>query len=206
VYFPAEAMRKVWQYEVLTNLKKHLPNTRYYSLFIDKLFKNHPKGFYVYLPAKSRIRNRREVSRYVGRYVRHPAIANGRIVNYDGMNVTFWYKDNQDIKHTVTMGVHKFIQAIIRHIPDKQFKMIRYYGAYARRFKRRYSHYLSQGSISQTNLEDFHKGRSIRCPKCGSWMVLLEYTKEGPPDKVPFGNNLDDWNLIISQRQLYQRC
>jgi hypothetical protein len=31
------------------------------------------------------------------------------------------------------MGVEDFITAIIRHIPDKQFKIIRYYGAYSRR-------------------------------------------------------------------------
>jgi len=31
------------------------------------------------------------------------------------------------------MSVEDFITAIIGHIPDKQFKIIRYYGAYSRR-------------------------------------------------------------------------
>jgi len=34
------------------------------------------------------------------------------------------------------MEVQEFIKALIQHIPDRNFKMIRYYGAYSRRIKK----------------------------------------------------------------------
>jgi len=123
-FIPAKAMRKTWQYQVLTRFKASLPKTLEMSELINSLFKMYD-GFYVYLPKETRIRSKREVSRYVGRYIRHPAIANSRICGYDGKNVTFWYRDNQDVKHYKTMTVYDFIRAIIQHIPDRQFKMIR---------------------------------------------------------------------------------
>ena len=196
-FIPANAMRKVWQYEVLTNFKMYLPQTWHYSRLIDRLFKKYPMGFYVYLPKETRITNPRRIIKYVGRYVRHPAIANTRICDYDGKKVIFWYRDNQEKIHMVTMVIDEFISALIQHILDSHFKMIRYYGAYARRSKKRYRHYLSQRSIGQGILEDFQGSRSIPCPKCGSDMVLIEYAKKGPLYKLPFGSTLDHWNLLI---------
>jgi hypothetical protein len=90
-----ESMRRVWQYKLLTNLKKALPKTRENARLIDGLFKDYPNGFYAHLPPESRITSMRMVARYIGRYIRHPAIANCRLYGYDGKNVTFWYKDNQ---------------------------------------------------------------------------------------------------------------
>lgn len=40
------------------------------------------------------------------------------------MNITKYDKE--------TLKIEEFIKKVIRHVPDKQFKMIRYYGAYAR--------------------------------------------------------------------------
>ena len=42
-----------------------------------------------------------------------------------------WYKDDKGIKYFVTMEVRVFIKALIQHIPDTNFKMIRYYGTYS---------------------------------------------------------------------------
>ncbi len=57
------------------------------------------------------------------------------------------------------MDVFEFIEAIIQHIPDKQFKMIRHYGAYSRKKKRKYRRYLSLQSLTQMKLDDF--GRKV---------------------------------------------
>lgn len=64
---------------------------------------------------------------------RHPAVANTWLYKYDGKLVTFWYKDHDANKHFVTIEVYVFIIALIQHIPDKNFKMIQYYGAYSRK-------------------------------------------------------------------------
>lgn len=49
------------------------------------------------------------------------------------------YVDRDDIKHYKTMNLDDFIHAIIQHVPERQFEMIRYYGAYCRKGKSRYN-------------------------------------------------------------------
>jgi hypothetical protein len=64
-------------------------------------------------------------------------MALSRIVNYDGENVTYKYFDKTEQKEKQeSITVEEFITRIIRHIPDEQFKTIRYYGIYSRRGKK----------------------------------------------------------------------
>ena len=73
-----------------------------------------------------------EVVRYLGR----PVIAYSRIDNYDGHNVTFHYNRHEDNKLIIEpIPATDFIKKLIIHIPDKNFKMIRYYGLYAKHHK-----------------------------------------------------------------------
>jgi len=198
-----EAMRKVWQYTILTNLKKALPPTPENSQFIADLFKRYPMGFYAHLPKESTIWNRRQISKYLGRYIRHPAIANFRLVGYDGRSVCYWYKDNDDNKHYKTVGVFEFIEMLIQHIPKKHFKMVRHYGAYSRRSKSKYRRYVSQESLAQKKLDDFSKKPPWICPKCQSTMVIVRFRKKPPPDPIGFGGRVEDWQ-VISKRGLAQ--
>jgi hypothetical protein len=68
-FFFYEGLRKVWQYHVLTAIKRNLAKSSENNQFIDKLFKDHPKGFYVY--AKDTVKNNKPLLRYIARYVRH---------------------------------------------------------------------------------------------------------------------------------------
>ena len=58
-------------------------------------------------------------------------MAESRILDYDGTYVTFWYQRHED-DLIVIERVHafEFISRIIVHIPDFNFKQIRFYGAY----------------------------------------------------------------------------
>ena len=88
-------------------------------------------GFYVY--AKPNLCDPNTVIKYIGRYLGRPVIALKRIDSYDGENVTFHYnrhEDNAYVKRTIP--AIEFIKLLIQHIPEKHFKMIRYYGLYAR--------------------------------------------------------------------------
>jgi len=78
-YIPFNAMRKTWQYHVLTQFKAALPKNVVFSILIDRLFKKYRKGFYVYLPKEARITNKKRIAKYVARYIRHPAVANTTI-------------------------------------------------------------------------------------------------------------------------------
>lgn len=88
--------------------------------------------------------------RYIGRYMRRPAIGINRIEAYDGQHVRFKYidkKDHQEKRETLT--VEAFIIRLVRHIPDEQFKTIRYYGMYSRR----------SNSLSKKILAAWQQGR-----------------------------------------------
>lgn len=53
--------------------------------------------------------------------------------SYDGVFVTFHYNRHEDEKYVEkTLPAMDFIKRLIRHIPEKHFKMIRYNGIYAR--------------------------------------------------------------------------
>lgn len=59
--------------------------------------------------------------------------ATSRIDNYDGVFVTFHYNRHEDEKYVEeTLPAMDFIKRLIRHIPEKHFKMIRYGRIYAR--------------------------------------------------------------------------
>ena len=163
---------------------------------IDHLFKKYREGFYVHLPKESRITNKWRIARYVARYIRHPAVANTRLHRYDEKTVTFWYADREGERHFVTMEVREFIKALIQHIPDRNFKMIRYYGAYSHRTKRRYAGYL-QRSIRLAIFEDFItkvNKWAPKCPNCGRKMTFVCYEKGPPIENEVFGCKLSDWN------------
>ncbi len=58
-------------------------------------------------------------TRYIGRYLGKPAIAEYRIVNYDGDEVTFWYEDHKTKKRVVeTITVETFMGRLLMHIPQ----------------------------------------------------------------------------------------
>ena len=95
------------------------------SLYLDK-----NNGFYVYAP-KSKFKNYIELIKYVTRYLSRPVMAESRIIDYDGTYVTFWYQRHEDDKIVIEkIHAYEFISRLIIHIPEENFKYIRFYGAY----------------------------------------------------------------------------
>ncbi|MFA1643853.1 transposase, partial [Chryseomicrobium imtechense] len=135
-FIPFAMLRKQWQTVVLKLIRKNLnaEEKRKVQPRLQAAFNNNKDGFYVHAPKqKGKIQ---EQLRYIGRYMRRPAIGLNRIVAYDGEMVTFTYKDKTDgLEKTETVTVEEFIARLIRHIPDEQFKTIRHYGMYARNRK-----------------------------------------------------------------------
>jgi hypothetical protein len=115
-FFEYGNLRRIWQYKQLTPLKPHLPNTPKTSQLIDNLFKRYENGFYVYATQP---------------------MAESPITNFVKTNtVTFWYTRNGKRVET-TMPALEFIDKLVKLIPDKDFKLIRCYGAYSRRRRRK---------------------------------------------------------------------
>lgn len=66
---------------------------------------------------------------YLGRYIKRPAIANSRLTHYSGADVQFRYLDHKTKRNRLfKCSTFAFIRRVIQHIPDKNFRLIRYYG------------------------------------------------------------------------------
>lgn len=126
-----------------------------------------------------------QILNYIGRYLGRPVIAASRIDTYDKEKdtVTFHYNRHEDNKLIFeTIPALEFAQRLMRHIPDKHFKMIRYYGIYARH---RASDKMIRRAIppeKRNAYRSFTTWRNaiilafgydpIRCPQCGHTMKV----------------------------------
>ena len=180
-HFNYKLMRDSFQTALLNILQKHLPDS--FKKVKASIYRNHKNGFYVY--AKPNKCNPASVIKYIGRYLGRPVIATSRIDHYDGENVTFHYNRHEDDKLiTETIPVLDFIARLIPHIPEKHFKMIRYYGLYARHrvsdkklnlaiSKQKHKIYRSFNRWRNAILSSFGYD-PIQCPCCGTTMLFQE--------------------------------
>ena len=139
-HFPYKMLRLRFQATLLDLLEKAIgPSFCQLKSFLYSSCKN---GFYVRAKPNP-LADTNKAIEYVVRYTGRPAMAQSRILNYDGQTVTFWYKRHQDDKKVIeSISAFDFIKRLIIHIPETQFKTVRYYGLYAKKHK--FSHLLSK--------------------------------------------------------------
>lgn len=188
-YIPYEYLRRAWQKVLLDWLNQKYPGNPRVKKLINDLYRCYPKGFYVY--AERRMKDARGAAKYIGRYLARPAIAEYRIISYDGERVRFWYEDHQTGKRVdIELDVLDFIGRLTYHIPKKHFKMVRRYGLYRRDlnklaqkvvglwnwFKRKTKYVKKPVSVRQKRwkerLEEAFGRNPLRCPCCGKEMDL----------------------------------
>ena len=148
-----------------------------------KCYREHPQGFYVY--AKPNLCDPKTVVKYIGRYLGRPVIATSRIDKYDGEMVTFHYNRHEDGQYIEeTIPAIEFIQRLIRHIPEKNYKMIRYGGLYARHREIDSKLYRAISKSKHHIYRSFNQWRTailssfgydpLTCPDCQHKMEFLE--------------------------------
>ena len=148
-----------------------------------KCYREHQQGFYVY--AKPNLCDPRIVVKYIGRYLGRPVISTSRIDKYDGEMVTFHYNRHEDEQYIEeTIPAMEFIQRLIRHIPEKHFKMIRYGGIYARHREIDSKLYRAISKSKHHIYHSFNQWRTailssfgydpLVCPDCQHRMEFLE--------------------------------
>lgn len=162
---PHGGLKKRWKYQVTTRMKKahrqgqwRFPKSKdflkEYPCFAAMLNKLWHLTWYAYIGAS--LLDPRFSIQYIGRYTKRAVMAEYRITYYDGKIVRFSYKDYAEGGKIsfMTVKVHTFIGRLIRHIPDKQFPMIRYAGLFSNRWKQRY---LSQArvALNRSEQDDF---------------------------------------------------
>ncbi len=130
-FLPYAALRKRWQHLVLKAFRERFKGNKKVISLVNRLYSQKKNGFYVH--ARTKMRNARSAAKYIGRYMSRPAIAESRIISWNDKEVKFWYENSETGKiETVTMPILQFIGRVVSHIPEKQFKMVRHYGIYAR--------------------------------------------------------------------------
>ena len=126
-----DMLHKKWQYYLL-KLMREFDNSERMNKLIDELYKKYPKGFVANASKGEAPQKARGLARYLAKYVASPPISVRRILNYDGQNVTYKYKDHKTGKEKVeTVTAEVFVGRMVQHILPKGFQRIRYYGLQA---------------------------------------------------------------------------
>lgn len=88
---------------------------------------------------KPPLKNPQKVMDYLGRYTHRVALSNDRLVNVEGNQVTFRWRDSEEgnkIK-LLTLDAFEFIRRFLLHVLPDQFVKIRYYGILSHRSRKR---------------------------------------------------------------------
>jgi hypothetical protein len=181
-HFNYTYLRNAFRTVLLNELEQRITSPSFKRIK-SACYREHKHGFYVY--AKPNKCEPKTVIKYIGRYLGRPVIATSRIDKYDGENVTFHYNRHEDDKYIEeTIPALEFIEKLIQHIPERNFKMIRYYGVYARHRKSDdklrkainpdLKGYLINRNKWRNNIFRYFGYDPLCCSKCSAKMVYLE--------------------------------
>ena len=184
-FFPYQMLRKRFQKVFLDLLEKDVGKVNFRKIK-NFCYTKWDKGFYIRAKKNEFKKCSKKALEYVLRYCGKPAFASYRILNidYENNQITFWYQRSEDQLFNVErIPIFKFIERLIMHIPDYQFKTIRYYGFYASRSHKRFKEfkllidklkipfYKSMLKWRMLILASFKKD-PLLCPKCDTIMLF----------------------------------
>lgn len=188
-----KALRSRWRKLLLDYLSEHLAPHELpaFKKIKNELYKDYKNGFYVYAKPNN-ISSINDTIKYVVRYTGRPAMAQSRILNYDGTHVTFWYNRHEDdVRVEETVHVYDFIKLLIKHIPDKYFNMIRYYGIYAK------EHIHSKKLFKILNDRQIKVKELLR-----KWHFAIELSFGHDPTRCSCGGTFIFWDLVLPCKNL----
>lgn len=186
-HIPFTMLRRRWQATLLSLLHQKL-GASFYSLK-SKLFNTYKDGFYVYAKKEKHSIVKNSID-YIVRYTGKPAMAQSRILNYDGNFITFYYERHEDGKRIVEkLNAIDFIKRLIVHIPDEQFKMVRYYGLYAKKHKNSSKLFL----VVSKQKKKFWKHHS-------NWRLRLLLAFDIDPLRCSCGNIMELLDIFIPKK------
>ena len=189
-------IKSQWTKKIITLLRYEykrgdlkLPKNMNEQVFLQFLDAQNNKPSWVVHFSKSSDNHHRNV-KYLGRYLKRPPIGETRITLYDGHNVTYNYFDHHDKPHhSMTITVFDFIKRLISHVPDRYFRVVRYYNWLSNRTRNQYLPFIYKSlnqiirkfqelSWQELFIKTFGKD-PLRCPCCKKTTMSLiscEYT------------------------------
>jgi len=121
-----------------SELKHNFADRREFQIFKKNLHKN---KWQIHL--EDPMETPAAVIRYIGRYSKRACLSEYKITNIEGEYITFKYKDYADRtdpkdkkspakEKELRSHYSKFFPLLLQHVPPPYFRLVRYYGAYAR--------------------------------------------------------------------------
>lgn len=188
-----KALRFRWQKLLLDYLQNNLPANELpkFKQLKNQIYKEYNNGFYVYAKPDN-ISSINQTINYVVRYTGRPAMAQSRIIDYDGTYVTYYYERHEDGKRIEEkIHAYEFIKKLIMHIPDKNFKVVRYYGIYAKKHKH------SDKIFKLLNKNQIEIRNQLR-----KWNLAIDLSFGYDPTICSCGGNLIFFELKIKDPEL----
>lgn len=192
-YLPYRIMRLKWKQYSLAVIERHIGLDEQAQSILEAVYHQYNNGFDI-----RRIKGKmqkKELAGYIARYIRHPAISNRRIVEYDRKRVVI-VCENKETKRIQyeEFTVEEFIARLVKHIPPKGFQVVRHYGIYSKRkYVKKELPKDKQEIIPKYSGEKHY----IKCWKCGGYAEIIffyspYYARKPPPEKQ-FGIKITDW-------------
>jgi hypothetical protein len=192
LFFDQATLMRLWRYQIIklfrqnysqliipAAIKKQLHQAFTFNHFLDRLYQ---KTWIVYCSKPSD--NPKHTINYLARYVKRPAIAESKLKHYDGNDVVFRYLDHTTKTYRqFKLTAEEFIGRFVQHIPDKHFRMIRYYGFLAHRvrgkwlpivyqlLKQDHNNTTTPPTFAELIQKNFHFN-PLLCILCGSPLIL----------------------------------
>jgi len=166
----------------------HLNDTRAFAAYLAPLRRNE---WVVY--SKRPFGGPEAVLAYLSRYTHRVAIANSRLITFDGKSVTFKWKDyraeGRERHKIMTLATNEFIRRFLIHVLPTGFHRIRHYGLFAsvkraeniaraREFLNSPAQPADAGNPHASDADD-SPTLSHPCPCCGGRMIIIETFKRG---------------------------
>ncbi len=142
-YFLKKKFRVKFEDELIKlfddNLLNHnFKNRKEFMLFIKKA---NEKNWQIHLEPP--METPATVIRYIGRYSKRACLSEYKITNIEGQFISFKYKDYKDREDPndpksaakekeLRLHYSRFFPLLLQHVPPPYFRMVRYYGLYAR--------------------------------------------------------------------------
>lgn len=188
-FIPYKKLRQAWKFCLLRSLRSWTKlqfSQKKYAAFDSLLESLSTIKWYVNVGKK--LFSLAFTVHYIGRYAKRPVIAETRLLAFDGYSVSFSFQDKLAHRSSIlSLSVFDFIGKLIRHIPNKHHRMIRYSGLFANRVK---THYLAvvksllnsekntlpskPNSLSWRNrIHNFTGLDPLICPHCLLFMTLV---------------------------------
>lgn len=131
-----------------------------------------------------------QVLRYLARYTHRVAIANSRLIAFDGKHVSFRYKDYRadgvPQQKVMTVSANEFIRRFLLHVLPDGFHRIRHYGFLANAVRVASiakARALLGATAPQRPAADTEPDAPVPCPRCGGRLVLIEIFARGAAPK-----------------------